>query len=190
MESHLATELELIACHEASHYVVAYKLYGDNHGFDHASAIECCVASSERNVESREESEKLVVFLYAGYFAEIRLDPRCKKMAEKGAGDDCEKVCDEVKKWKLDTDKLKKKTEKLVNDYWKQIERLAAWVLAHGFVGREVADLICAGDEETALQGVKDSGYRLGPRDPKEKAAWHRRLCGSARNAENGHRYY
>ena len=146
-------EKEWIAYHEAGHFVLAYVLEqripsvvtvkpnekqlghvtGERNDFD--------PNSNDAGIES---TRAYAIECYAGYAAEVRLDPTCSDQALFAASSDYEKAADAIRAAraagrKETEETLRAEAARLVEEHWTEIDALAKQLLEHETIDGDAA---------------------------------------------------
>ena len=152
----MATELELTAHHEAAHFVIAEV-------FGHEQLVltikptpgNCGSVSAQDHRFYTEENEdgeiiydkvkavEYVKSLYAGYCAQLKLDPSCEQAARIGSRSDFDKADNALEDISDSSGRsFLEESASLVETHWSDIQALAAELLIHETLSADEAECI------------------------------------------------
>jgi hypothetical protein len=137
------------AYHEAGHTVISYRL-----GFelgtttinpDHAEGL-AGFSQGEAEWFDGSRDRDYIISLYAGYATEKRYDPKADESTSSGDNNKAVELLQSHPD--LSEGELRQEAEKLVGQYWAEIEALAALLLGETTVSGDDAGYICDAIEE------------------------------------------
>lgn len=140
-ERRLRAATRATAYHEAAHLVAGHLLTPRAGQLElsierRGDTLGRVIAGGIQDGDGVREVEGMIVFLFAGYAAEMRLDPDAEQSARIGANDDFDAADEHVKYLTRGVvarnhrrDALLKRTHRFVRDHWKEITAVAELVL-------------------------------------------------------------